>query len=222
MDALALIEVQLALEGIAVVDGETLVQLAGAEADEIPRLLLVRHAQGYARYYRADLPRTIRSLLDACSAEQLWHDHAAARRLLAMDGACAEPWIGTSYVFLSPLAAADSLAVRLGSAHQPLIERWNPQLEVRGRVVFAVIVDEQIVATCESSREDARSGEAWVQTSPAFRGRGYARQVTAAWARVLQQQGKLPFYSHRADNLASQAVARGLGLRPFRSDVAFS
>lgn len=222
MDALALIQVQLALEGIAVVDGATLVPLDGAEADAIPRLLLVRHEQGYARYYRPDLPATLRSQLAALPAEQLWHDRTLTRRLLSLAGACMEPWVGTSYVFPVLLAAADVLAVRLSPAHQPLIERWNPQLETIGRVVYAVIVDEQIVATCESSREDARSGEAWVQTNPAFRGRGYARQVTAAWARALQQQGKLPFYSHRADNLASRGVARSLGLRPFRWDVAFS
>ena len=59
-------------------------------------------------------------------------------------------------------------------------------------------------------------------TLPEFRRRGYARQVTAAWAHDIQQQDKVPFYSHRLSNLASQAVARSLGLIPFQTAVAYS
>ena len=38
--------------------------------------------------------------------------------------------------------------------------------------------------------------------------RGLAKQVTAAWAAHAWAQGKLPFYSHRMDNLASEGVAQ--------------
>ena len=78
-----------------------------------------------------------------------------------------------------------------------------------------MIVEGEIVSTCESSRENGEAAEAWVRTLPPFRGRGFARQVTAAWAMHAHTRGKLPFYSHREDNLASRAVARGLGLDEF-------
>jgi hypothetical protein len=45
--------------------------------------------------------------------------------------------------------------------------------------------------------------------------------VTAAWGCYLLQQGKIPFYSHVVGNLASQAVARSLGLRQYIADVGY-
>jgi predicted GNAT family acetyltransferase len=74
----------------------------------------------------------------------------------------------------------------------------------------------------QSSRENESAAEAWVRTLPAYRRRGLARRVTAAWATHAWAQGKVPFYSHRMDNLASQRAARTLGLAPFIVDAAYS
>ena len=59
-----------------------------------------------------------------------------------------------------------------------------------------------------------------MDTAEAFRGRGYAVLVTAAWANAVRAAGITPVYSTSDDNHASQAVARKLGLREFGWDVS--
>lgn len=68
----------------------------------------------------------------------------------------------------------------------------------------------------------SQAGEAWVRTLPQFRLRGYARQVTAAWASDLLERGKTAFYSHAIENTASGAVASSLGLNEFITGIAYS
>jgi hypothetical protein len=47
------------------------------------------------------------------------------------------------------------------------------------------------------------------------RRRGYARQVVAAWATYVLGEGKVAFYSHEAGNVASEALARSLGVAQY-------
>jgi RimJ/RimL family protein N-acetyltransferase len=63
-----------------------------------------------------------------------------------------------------------------------------------------------------SSRTNAKAAELAIETKPAFRRRGFARQVAAAWARYQLQQQKIAFYSHLHDNLPSRALAASLGV----------
>jgi len=79
----------------------------------------------------------------------------------------------------------------------------------------------EIQLRLECKGENETAAEAWVQTLPEFRRRGYARQVTAAWAHDLLQIGKIPFYSHSMGNVASQGVARSLKLIPFVDSVSY-
>ena len=89
----------------------------------------------------------------------------------------------------------------------------------RGEPSTAMVVDGVAVATCWSSRLTNRAAEAGVVTLDAYRGRGYASAVTAAWARAVRGGGRIPFYSTSWDNLASQAVARKLGLIHYGATV---
>jgi hypothetical protein len=63
-----------------------------------------------------------------------------------------------------------------------------------------------------SVRESGRAAECAVETAEPHRQHGLARQVTAAWATSVLARGKVPFYSHRAGNDASRALAESLGL----------
>jgi ribosomal protein S18 acetylase RimI-like enzyme len=70
-----------------------------------------------------------------------------------------------------------------------------------------------VVSICHTPRPmTARGAECGVWTHPAFRGRGYAGAVVAEWATILESSGRHRFYSTRADNFASQQVARRLHL----------
>jgi predicted GNAT family acetyltransferase len=109
----------------------------------------------------------------------------------------------------------------MNASHSILIDEFDAKLNLLPGQIFAVFVDNHIASACVSSREDERAAEAWVQTSETFRRRGYASQVTAAWADNLQRQGKIPFYSHRSANKALEGVARKLDLVRFIDDVAY-
>ena len=93
--------------------------------------------------------------------------------------------------------------------------------------VAAVVADGRAVSVCFSSRLTSRVAEAGVETAEPFRGRGYATRAVAAWAHAVRAGsprdsaggGRLPLYSTSWENLASQAVARRLGLRLYGVDL---
>lgn len=80
---------------------------------------------------------------------------------------------------------------------------------------FAVMVDGVPVSWAWSSRSNEQAAELAVETLPAFRQRGYARQTVLAWARHQFNQGKIAFYSHALENAASQALAINVGVMHF-------
>jgi hypothetical protein len=73
--------------------------------------------------------------------------------------------------------------------------------------------DGEIAATAFAARLGARGVEVGVYTFEAFRGRGLAGAVTAAWSAHPALVGRTLFYSTQWTNLASQRVAAKLGLR---------
>ena len=74
------------------------------------------------------------------------------------------------------------------------------------------------VSVCGCSRRSAVAAEAGLETAPAFRGRGYAPRVTAAWAVAVRALGRVPLYSTEWNNLSSLAVAHKVGLKIYATD----
>ena len=81
-----------------------------------------------------------------------------------------------------------------------------------GQQVFAIEQNGKIISACVSSRENKKAAESWVLTAPEYRRQGMALQVVTAWASSVLGDGKIPFYSHAVENIASYKVANKLGL----------
>ncbi len=85
------------------------------------------------------------------------------------------------------------------------------EIEAGRSPVMAVSVEGYPVSVCCCARRSAVAAEVALETAPAFRGRGYAPRVTAAWAAAVRASARIPLYSTGWDNLSSLAVARKSG-----------
>jgi RimJ/RimL family protein N-acetyltransferase len=111
------------------------------------------------------------------------------------------------------LAITEANAEMLRGGFEELISElpdWQPFL--------AVIEKGRAVSVCRSVRITPEAHEAGVETLPDFRGRGYAKDVVAGWARLVQAMGVIPFYDTSWENAASQAVAKKLHLVAYGAD----
>lgn len=135
--------------------------------------------------------------------------------LLAGTGALRPPERGPSYVV--PGALPVPVGVQLVAGHDGDEESLRGMMPERDRTSLlgpwtVAVVDGQVAAVCETARSAPRSVEAGVRTYEPYRRQGLAAAATSAWA--TQVSGRTAFYSTSAGNLASQGVARRLGLHP--------
>jgi RimJ/RimL family protein N-acetyltransferase len=79
-------------------------------------------------------------------------------------------------------------------------------------------VQDQAVAICFCARLNPQAAEAGVETVAAARGQGYASAAVAGWAAAMRQRGVIPLYSTSWANVASQGVARKLGMVCYGDD----
>lgn len=91
---------------------------------------------------------------------------------------------------------------------------WNDLLDGRYGPWAVIINDAEVVAVCHTARSVPSAVEAGVWTHPDHRRQGNAAAVTAAWGGIVAGQDRHAFYSTSAENIASQQVARRLGLHP--------
>jgi predicted GNAT family acetyltransferase len=85
--------------------------------------------------------------------------------------------------------------------------------------VYAVERNGALAAACVSTHENEDCGEAWVYTRPEYRKQGLAQKAVRGWASGLMNTVKVPFYSHKIENVASANLARKLGLLPAHEEI---
>lgn len=202
MDRRDLVELKIAMEfGVAPV-GDTLPK-AQSNDDGQPRLLVSRFGDAAAIFFRCDLPPSLRAELSDLGPELLLRDEERVRSILGS---------------VAPVETV--FRVRWYTIERmPDPGEYPDVMTLEGRHV--VLVDGQVVAWAQTDREDDRAAEVSIETAEAFRGRGYARQVTAAWAARVLADGKVAFYSHLLANLPSQAVAASLGLVHLSDEIEY-
>lgn len=178
--------------------------------------------------FRADLPEGLVSQLESfCLDEPI--DQQVSRKprhfeayLHLLEGytPIEEVSMGPAYQFspsIEPSRAVCAItainAEMLGSGFEKLraeVADWQP--------FFATIDDGKAVSVCRSVRITARAHEAGVETLPEYRGKGYAKDAVAAWARSVRSTGARPLYSTHWENRASQALAAKLRLIQYGFD----
>jgi RimJ/RimL family protein N-acetyltransferase len=150
-------------------------------------------AGGQVRFYRSDLPRSIRRQIEALDPETALQDHEAVRRILDKYTSCDTVFAGKGYYF----------------ARTPFPAEYPDAVYRDG--CYVILVDGKPVSWAWTADESERAAELAVETVPRYQRRGYARQVVAAWAAHVLGEGKVAFYSHEVGNTPSEALAHSLG-----------
>jgi RimJ/RimL family protein N-acetyltransferase len=148
----------------------------------------------------------------------------ALRAVLAAHAPVTAETGGPAYRFPESMRPATA-AVRLTAANRDLVRESFPWLydEVADwQPCFAAVADGAAVSVCFSARLSDLAAEAGVETLPAYRGRGHAVAVTAAWGGAISDAGRVPLYSTMWENFASRGVARRLGLVQFGADLGLA
>ena len=203
------------------------------DGDAAPRFFFGRTRVGNLWRLRHDVaPETARRLEDLAVGERVDDDlradplelHAILAALRE-DAEVRSVESGPAYRFPSAHAAPVGVT-RLTRRDLHLLRRFVSDLGAVARHFaardphIAVVEDGAAVSICYSARLTERAAEAGVETLDGYRGRGYAARVVAAWAHAVRATGRIPLYSTSWDNVASQAVARKLGLIQYAADLS--
>ena len=191
-----------------------------------PLFALIRGASSCASAVRADLPESVAAEVERLARqerpiEDLQDSHDAPAHgdaYLALLGGQINS--GPAFTFTDRIAHSTDVTLidRL-----ELLERnfhgWvAAEIPWRGPIV-AVMDHGYPISVCFcATRASENTVEAGLETAPAFRGRGFAPRVTAAWASAIRASGRTPLYSTSWTNDASRAVARKLGLIQYAVD----
>lgn len=193
-----------------------------------PRMFFCRARAFNLWRFRADIPQALAEELGAlCADEPVGAEFDCAprheesyTRLLESHAPVSAREAGPAYYFdeyvepsgqLLTITEADAELLRGGfEEFAEELPTWQP--------FVALFEGGRAVSVCRSVRITPAAHEAGVETLPEFRGRGYAKEVTAGWARLVRSTGALPMYSTSWDNAASQAVARKLRLTMYAAD----
>jgi putative hydrolase of the HAD superfamily len=199
-DARQLIRLQVALEYQVDTDG-LFIPFPGST--EQAYYLVYQATNGFEMFFQQNLPAKIRRDLAELGAESAFTRPEAVLKILSGQKPIQRSGPFQVYTFYQlPNVAGIDAVTRKGNH-------------------FEIYDDRKPVSRAWSIRENACCAEVAVETISAYRRRGFARQVTAAWVHAIIQQGKTPFYSHLESNKASRLLARSLGAIEFAQCACF-
>jgi hypothetical protein len=201
-----------------------------SELDPAPRFFMGRTLEGNTWRFRYDLPNAlVEDLEQVCLSEptarnlaDLPHNTAAIREVLQAHAPLTREERGPAYWIPEGVQAYEEV-VLISEANAQLLEAYFPwKLTSRSNFktgpITAAVAHGSAVSICYCARLTPQAAEAGVETVEAFRGQGYASAVVAGWASAIRQRGLLPLYSTSWENVASQGVARKLGMVCYGED----
>jgi RimJ/RimL family protein N-acetyltransferase len=125
--------------------------------------------------------------------------------------------MGLNYQFPDEVKTRNPL-VSITQENIDLLRELMPDLDIDFPCV-AVVKGGRAISACQSVFVSAQRYEAGVDTLESERKKGYATAAVAGWARTVLELGGIPHYSLARGNVASQGVARKLGLVLYGADL---
>ncbi|MCU9614831.1 GNAT family N-acetyltransferase [Caldibacillus lycopersici] len=190
--------------------------------DDAPLLFIGHTSQGnIVRYSNVLSNDKIRQLEQIFAAQPLpeFTDHL---QILQNYLGAQHVQYGPAYIFPENRNYPFSKAIQITNENKELIKpyyQYTYEDFPWKQPCFVMLENNEPVSICCTARQTEIACEASVYTQEDYRGRGYSLEVVNAWANTVQKQGRIALYSTSADNLASQAVARKLGLVQYGVDI---
>lgn len=201
MEAIDLIQLQITLE-YALNDAGQLVSFPGSSEQGL--YIVYRYAGGYMPYFSCRLPDELCDGLRNLGGDQSFEAPQTVRWLIQKYMPCQ---------FDGPFVS-EHLIRRPEPFEFPLVKKQEG--------LFVILEHGEPVCWAWSERSNAHCAEAAVETHPDHRRKGYARQAVAAWAHQIIGEGRVALYSYKAENHASQALARSLGAVRYAEVICYS
>lgn len=193
------------------------------DGGQAPALFIGITSVGQCSYYHHQLPFTLIEEL-GCDAE-LPLDVAKLIRRVETLKPVKSVWMGPAYTFPETCGEWNPNVQLIESHRTFLLEEHFPDLieHLHEKMpVAAYVIEDSAVAVCCSARVSQQGAEASLYTAPHFRGQGYAAEAVKCWQYHVKESGRIPIYSTSWDNIASQTVARKLGLIQFGVDFSIT
>lgn len=219
MNALAYLLLQMQLEGKGLVEGHTIKQVTVVPGEELPLILVAQLAdQKLIAYYGESLSSDLQAQLSACISSIEFPAIDPILDVLKSHNIRSDTGHYKTYLFPSQIST--NPGVTCLSKHDRKVQAFG--FDGFAEHVYAIERDGRIVSACVSVREDENCGEAWVYTDPDYRRKGLAKRVASAWAHSLMSIGKVPFYSHKIENISSASLAGALQLQPVFEEISIT
>lgn len=137
-----------------------------------------------------------------------------------------EPWFGPAFCFNPmPLTGSSDEIILVTEQNANMLEAhlsdWLPDVSYE-QPMFAWVEQGEAVGVCASVRTSSHAMAAGVDVCEHARRRGIGRQLVKAWGQAVQDLGKIAMYSTSFDNIASQNLAKSLGLKYLGTDFHIS
>jgi len=194
-----------------------------------PQFFLGRTNMGNIWRFRHDIPLELElELTRYCTEEPFTTDSEIEpihrekyEKLFAKHSGTISVREGISYICGNDFYLPNSTTVNIDETTAHLLEGymndWLPDV-AHTHPFIAIVKDGQAVCVCGSARISDDAHHAGVETVPEYRRKGYAAQAVSAWASAVRDLGANPLYAHSLDNIASQNVARRLGMEIIGTD----
>ena len=177
MNPLTYLLLQMRLEGKGLVGENTIRQVQVVPGEELPLVLFAQLAdQKLVAYYSELLSSDLQAQLSICVSSIEFPEITPILDILKSHNIPSETGHYKTYLF-SPQTTTHPEVTCL-SKHDPKIQAFG--FDGFAEQVYAIERDGRVVSACVSAREDKNCGEAWVNSDPAYRRQGLAKQVASA------------------------------------------